>query len=310
MIYVRIQIDLQEEKQGGIIMYEYKIITDTTTDLPTDYVKEHNLGMMFVPYTLDGISYTEENNMDYQSFYQLMKEGKMPTTSQINPMEAREALEEYLKENRHLLVLSFSSGLSGIYNNVRMAAEELMEERKDCKIIVLDSLGASMGEGLFVHKAVRMKEAGKSMEETASYLESHKQNVVHVFTVDDLNHLYRGGRVSKATAVIGTLVNVKPILHVDTEGHLVPIGKVRGRKKSLHALVDYMDDKMGNYLQENKEDIVFISHGDALEDAQLVADEIKDRYGIEHFLINPIGPTVGTHSGPGTIALFFMGEAR
>jgi len=291
-------------------MDKYKIITDTTADLPRAYVEEHDLGMMFVPYTLDGVSYTAENHMAYMDFYAMMRSGKMPTTSQVNPMEAREYLEKFLEESKNLLCLAFSSGLSGIYNNVHMAAQELMEERKDCHIIVLDSLGASMGEGLFVHKAVKMREEGKSMEEVAAYLESHKQNVVHVFTVDDLNHLYRGGRVSKTAAILGTMANIKPILHVDTEGHLIPIQKVRGRKKSLHTLVDYMEDKMGSYLEENKKDMVFISHGDALGDAEFVAEDIKARFGIEHVLISPIGPTIGAHSGPGTIALFFMGESR
>lgn len=291
-------------------MEDFKIITDTTADLPQAYVEEHGIGMMFVPYTLDGSSYTSENNMDYKDFYALMRTGKMPTTSQVNPMEAREYLQQYLQESKRLLCLTFSSGLSGIYNSVRMAAEELMEEDPDCKIIVVDSLGASMGEGLFVHKAVKMREAGKRMEEVAGEMEAHRQNVVHVFTVDDLNHLYRGGRVSRASAILGTMANIKPILHVDTEGHLVPIQKVRGRKKSLHTLVDYMEQKMGSYKQENQDDLIMISHGDALEDALYVAKDIQERLGIEHVLINHIGPTIGTHSGPGTIALFFMGESR
>lgn len=141
-------------------------------------------------------------------------------------------------------------------------------------------------------------------------MEAHVQNFVHVFTVDDLFHLYRGGRVSRTAAVIGTIVSIKPKLHVDSEGHLIVIGKVRGRKKSLNALVDYMEEKMGSWVQENKEDTVFISHGDALEDAEYVRDRIRERFGCEHFLINRIGPTIGAHSGPGTIALFFMGESR
>ncbi|MDD3204504.1 MAG: DegV family protein [Lachnospiraceae bacterium] len=290
-------------------MEEFRIVTDTNTDLPEAYAREHDLSMMFFPYTLDGVTYNEETDMDYKEFYEAMRAGKMPSTSQINPLEARNYLEQYVKTCRNILCLSFSSGLSGSYNNIRMAAEELMEEQ-DCNIIVIDSLAASMGEGLFVHKAVKMKEAGKSMEEIANYLEIHRQNFAHVFTVDDLNHLYRGGRVSKTTAILGTMANIKPILHVDSEGHLIPMSKVRGRKKSLHSLVDYMEEKMGSYLEENKQDMVFISHGDAIEDAKLVAEDIKARFGIESFLINHIGPTIGTHSGPGTIALFFMGESR
>jgi len=185
---------------------------------------------------------------------------------------------------------------------------EIMEDDEEANIIVIDSLCASLGQGLFVHKAVCMKNAGKSMEETANWLEEHKPNFVHVFTVGDLNHLYRGGRLSKAAAVVGTLISLKPVLHVDDEGHLVNMFNVRGRKKSLSALVDYMDKQMGSFKKDN--DIVFISHGDNIADAQSVADEVKNRFGIESFLINPIGPTIGAHAGPDTIALFFLGEKR
>lgn len=289
-------------------MGNFKIVTDTTADLPNDYIEKNHLGVMFLPYTLEGVTYTPEHEMDYTEFYEKMRTGKMPTTSQVNPTEARTYLEQYLEETSKVLCLAFSSGLSGTYNSIRIAAEELMEEREDCKIIVIDSKCASLGEGLFVHKAVQMQQAGKTMEEIADFLEMHIENFVHIFTVDDLNHLYRGGRVSKTTAIIGTMANIKPILHVDSEGHLIPISKVRGRKKSLHSLVDYMEQKMGAYREKN--DIVFISHGDALEDANLVAEDIKERFGITTFLIHHIGPTVGSHSGPGTIALFFMGESR
>ena len=296
----------------------FKIITDSTTDLPKEYLEEHDVGCLPISYILDGVTYGRDRELDWKEFYAMMrKEGKMPTTSQINPAEAKEQLEEYItralfgNENpMEILYLAFSSGLSGTCGNIRMAAAEIMEERPDVKIRVVDSLGASMGEGLFVHKAARMRDAGKSMEETAKWLEEHVQNFVHVFTVDDLFHLYRGGRVSRTAAVLGTLVSIKPKLHVDSEGHLILIGKVRGRKKSLAALVDYMEEKMGSWAEENKDDYVFISHGDALEDAEYVRDLIKERYGYQHFLINHIGPTIGAHSGPGTIALFFMGESR
>ena len=289
----------------------FKITTDSTADLPVEYLKEHNVGCMPISYIVDGVTYGRDRELDWKEFYSMMRnEGKMPTTSQINPAEAKEYFEEFIKTDKEILHLAFSSGLSGTYGNLCIAAEEIMEEHPDCKIIVVDSLCASMGEGLFVHKAVRMRDSGKSMEETADWLNANVQNFVHVFTVDDLFHLYRGGRVSKTAAVIGTLASIKPKLHVDKEGHLIVIGKVRGRKKSLNALVDYMEEKMGSHLQENRDDYVFISHGDALEDAEYVRDQIKERFGIENFMINHIGPTVGAHSGPGTIALFFMGESR
>lgn len=291
-------------------MEGFKIITNTTADLPMDYIKEKQLGLVYFNYIMDGISYGKDKELDWREFYRLMREeGKMPTTSQVNPQQYREYFEGFLEEDKNLLYLSFSSGLSGSCGNALLAAEELMEERKDCRIIVVDSKCASMGEGLFVHKAVRMKEQGKTMEETAEYLKELVPHLTHVFTVDDLNHLYRGGRVSKAAAVVGTIAGIKPILHVDDEGHLVPISKVRGRKKSLNALVDYMEEKTKEgYLDKN--DIVFISHGDAMADAEYVKAEIERRFGITEFMINHIGPTIGAHSGPGTIALFFEGMNR
>lgn len=293
-------------------MGEFKIVTDSTADLPADYLEEHGIACMNMSYMLDGETYSGDTGRElpWKDFYRMMREeGKMPTTSQINPEEIRGHFEEYVKEgNTEILYLAFSSGLSGTYNSGRIAAEDVMEEHPGVKIIVVDSLCASMGEGLFVHRAVEMKKAGKSMQETADWLIANIQNFVHVFTVDDLNHLHRGGRVSKTTAVIGTLAGIKPILHVDKEGHLIAIDKVRGRKKSLLKLVDYMESHMGSHREDN--DIVFISHGDALEDAEFVAEQIKERFGIDKFLISHIGPTVGTHSGPGTIALFFMGDER
>lgn len=288
----------------------FKLVTDNTADLPLEYLKEQNVDYMFLSYILDGVSYEKEKQLDCKKFYAMMREGKMPTTSQVNPDEARAFFEACIRENSEVLYLAFSSGLSGTCNSARIAAEEVMEAHPGVKIMVVDSLCASLGEGLFVHKAVTMRNQGKSMEETAQWLTEHIGNFVHVFTVDDLFHLYRGGRVSRTAAVFGTLASIKPKLHVDDEGHLIVIGKVRGRKKSLNALVDYMEEKMGSWLQENRDDYVFISHGDALEDAEYVRDRIRERFGIEHFLINNIGPTIGAHSGPGTIALFFMGESR
>ena len=289
----------------------FRITTDSTADLPVEYLQEHDVECIPLSYILDGVNYGGEKELDWKEFYSMMRnDGKMPTTSQVNPEDAKIFFEKYIKTDKEILHLAFSSGLSGTYNNMCIAAEEIMEEHPDCKIVVLDSLCASLGEGLFVHKAIKMRDAGKSLDETADWLKANVQNFVHVFTVDDLFHLHRGGRVSKAAAVIGTLVAIKPKLHVDSEGHLIVIDKVRGRKKALNALVDYMEEKMGSRLQENKDDYVFISHGDALEDAEYVRDQIKERFGMENFLINHIGPTIGAHSGPGTIALFFMGESR
>ncbi len=290
-------------------MASFKIITNTTADLPMDYIEENGLGLIYFNYIMDGVSYGKDRELDWKEFYRLMREeGKMPTTSQVNPQQYKEYFSEFLKENKNLLYISFSSGLSGSCGNAVLAANELMEEDGECRIIVVDSKCASMGEGLFVHKALKMQAEGKSMEETAGYLNELVPHLTHVFTVDDLNHLYRGGRVSKAAAIVGTIAAIKPILHVDDEGHLIPISKVRGRKKSLNALVDYMEEKTKGYPGEN--DIVFISHGDALEDAEYVKAEIEKRFGIKDFKTNHTGPPIGAHSGPGTIALFFEGSSR
>lgn len=287
----------------------YIISTDNTTDLPKDYLEKHQLPLLFMPCILDGETFDADHELPAEDFYTKMQNGAMPTTAQVNPLEAKEAFKKIMEEqDADILHLAFSSGLSGTYNSCRLAAEELAEEYAPHKVIVIDTLCASMGEGLLVHKALQNQKNGLSLEKNAAWLESHRLNLVHVFTVDDLNHLCRGGRVSKAAAVIGTMISLKPILHVDNEGHLIPVSKVRGRKKSLSALVDYMEEHMGKYREQN--DIVFISHGDAPEDAQYVAQQIEERFGISASLINYIGPTIGTHSGPGTIALFFLGERR
>lgn len=293
-------------------MQNFKIITDTTADLPKSFIEENELGLLYLECIIDGKTYGADNaeELDLNNFYQMIRDGKMPTTSQVNPEQAKEAFEKYIETDKEILCIAFSSGLSGTYNSMKIAADEVMEEHPECKIKVIDSLCASLGEGLFVYQAVELRKAGKSMDETAKWLEEHIGNVVHVFTADDLFHLYRGGRVSKTSAILGTVAAIKPVLHVDNAGKLIPVMKVRGRKKSLKALVDYMEEKQGEFLQMNKDGVVCISHSDALEEAEWVRDEIKNRFGIENFVINMIGPVIGSHTGPGTIALFFMGTER
>lgn len=289
-------------------MNKYKITTDNTADLPYSYYREHDIEYMYLTYQLEGINYGKNNELNCKEFYDKMRNGSMPTTSQVNSEEAKEVLRPFLEEGFDILHLAFSSGLSGSYNSVRLAAEELQEEFPERKIVVVDSLCASLGEGLFVDKAVELKEEGKTLEENAAWLEEHRKNFCHAFTVDDLFHLHRGGRVSKAAAVVGTMINLKPLLHVDNEGHLTPIGKVRGRKKSLAGLVALMEERVGSWKDKNAK--IFISHGDCQEDAEYVAKLVKEKFGYETFLINTIGATIGTHSGPGTVALFFMGDYR
>lgn len=294
--------------KGAIVMNRFKLVTDTSADLPRDYLEQNGITVLSLAYIIDGKTYGWENPMDDHEFYSKMRKGSMPTTSQVNMGDATELFEELIKEYDEILCVSFSSGLSGTYNSVAVAAQNVCEAHPQKKIRVVDTKAASLGQGLMVDYALKMRNEGKSLDETADFLEQNYNHFVHVFTVDDLNHLYRGGRVSRATAFVGTLANIKPILHVDDQGHLINIGKVRGRKKSLIELVNLMEKKIGDHVKDNQR--IFISHGDSAEDAQFVAEEVKKRFGIDSFLINYVGPTIGAHSGPGTIALFFYGDER
>lgn len=288
-------------------MRQFIISTDTTADLPDNYVRNNNIDVHTLYYSIGNTIYGPDNSLPVKEFYDRMRNGEMPTTMACNPEEAANIFKKRASEGYDILHIAFSSALSSSYNNFCIAASEAMEEYPECKIIVIDSLSASMGEGLVVYRAMQLKNMGKTIDETADYISNHLQNFVQFFTVDDLNHLYRGGRVSKTTAVIGTLAGIKPILHVSEEGRLIPVGKVRGRKKSLNALVDKIDTYMGSY--KNETDVVFLGHGDCPEDAQYVADKVKEKCGLDVW-INAICPTIGAHSGPGTVALFFMGEKR
>lgn len=287
-------------------MGNFIITTDTTSDLPEEYLKENNLNLLSLYYNFNGTVYGGNNNLDSKVFYDMMRGGAMPTTMAANPESARELFNGLLDQGHDILHIAFSSGLSSSYSAAATAAREISEERPEAKIIVIDTLSASLGEGLLVHKAIQMKNSGKSIDEVAEWVEKNKLNLCHIFTVDDLHHLHRGGRVSKTTAIIGTLINVKPVLHMDNDGHLVPLNNVRGRKKALVALVDQMEARVKGY----DNDIVFISHGDCIEDAEYVAELVKERFGIDKSLINYVSPTIGAHSGPGTVALFFMGDYR
>lgn len=289
-------------------MEKYILTTDNTTDFAKDYFEKNGLEWMFLTYTLDGENYGKENDLPSKEFYAKMRNGSMPVTSQVNPAIAKEEFRKCLNRSKNIIHIAFSSGLSGTYNSACLAAEELMEEEPDCRITVIDSLAASLGEGLLVYYALQKKNEGMEYDELVEWIEAHKLNIVHNFTVDDLFHLYRGGRVSRATAIVGTMVNIKPVLHVDNEGHLIPVGKVRGRKKALLALVDNMEKQIGSWRDKN--DIVFISHGDCLDDAEYVKKLVQERFGIEKFMIEPVGSTIGAHTGPGVVALFYMGEVR
>jgi DegV family protein with EDD domain len=289
-------------------MRDFVITTDITCDLPQDYIAEHNLTILPIFYSFNGEIYGDKLNMSLKEFYNRMREGATPTTMAINPDTARRILSDVLKEGYDIIHVSFSSALSSSCSVTQVVAAELNEENPNSKITIVDSLCASMGEGLLVYKAVKMKEEGKSYDEIVEWLENNKLSMCHIFTVDDLHYLQRGGRVSRAAAIIGTLINVKPILHVNKEGRLVPMYNVRGRKKSLANIVDIMEKKIAGHLEEN--DIVFISHSDCPEEAAALEALIRERIGITNILTNYICPTIGAHCGPGTIALFFMGNER
>ena len=287
-------------------MNEFVIVSDSTVDLPKEYLQSKQVPIISLSYIMDGVTYEEMDGLSHKEFFEKLRAGSLPTTSQINPEQAREALELFAKEGKDILYIGFSSGLSGSYNSVRMAAEDLKEEYPDINIITIDSLCACMGEGLLLYKALELKEHGMSMEEIAKWVEANKLHICHNVTVDDLNHLHRGGRISKPTAVVGSMIKIKPIIHMSDEGKLVVIGKERGRKKSLVSIVDRMEKQMQGY----DNDIVMITHGDCIEDAEFVKKQVEERFGIHNVMINGIGSVIGSHTGAGVVAVFFMGDKR
>ena len=287
-------------------MREFVITVNSTVALPKEWLKERNVPVLPLKYTIDGQTYQDMEGLSAKEFFQKLREGHMSVTSQINPEEAREMMEPFLKEGKDLLHLAFSSGLSGTYNSMRIAAEELAEDYPDAKIIVIDTLCACMGEGLLLYKVLQLKDQGKTLEEIAEWVEANKLHICHNVTVDDLNHLHRGGRISKTAAVFGTLVQVKPIIHMDENGKLQVIGKERGRKRSLNKIVDMAVEQSEGW--EN--DMVMITHGDCIEDAEYVAEKVKEKLGNPEVLINNIGTVIGSHTGPGVVAVFLMGNKR
>lgn len=287
-------------------MNEFVIVSDSTVDLPKEYLQSKQVPIISLSYIMDGVTYEEMDGLSHKEFFEKLRAGSLPTTSQINPEQAREALEPFAKEGKDILYIGFSSGLSGSYNSVQMAAEDLKEEYPDINIIAIDSLCACMGEGLLLYKALELKEHGMSMEEIAKWVEANKLHICHNVTVDDLNHLHRGGRISKTTAVVGSMIKIKPIIHMSDEGKLVVIGKERGRKKSLVSIVDRMEKQMQGY----DNDIVMITHGDCIEDAEFVKKQVEERFGIHNVMINGIGSVIGSHTGAGVVAVFFMGDKR
>ena len=289
-------------------MKNFVITADSNSDLLDEYIRENKIGIIPHYYDLEGITYGDEINLTPKEFYDKMRKGLMPTTMASNPEVIRKTFQDYIDQGFDILHISFSSALSGGCSNVVSGANEICEENPGAKIIVLDTLNASMGEGMFVMKAVQMKEEGKSIDEIATWLEEHKQDFCVYFTVDDLNHLHRGGRISKTTAIIGSMINIKPILYVNPEGQLVAKSTARGRKKSLSTICNDMIDCMGKY--KDSDDPICIAHGDAREDADYLADLIREKLPNRKLVINYVSPSIGAHSGPGAIGLCFMGEKK
>ena len=290
-------------------MADFKLSISYVADLPNEYLEKHELKPLNYKYYIDNVESKDDGfkSITAKDFYDKILAGKEPVTSQVNASEYIELFSEYLDKGLDILHIEFSSGLSGSYNSARIAVEELKETYPKRKIILIDSLCASLGYGLLVNEAIKAKANGKSIDEVAAYIEETKLKVNHWFTVDDLHHLKRGGRVSGAAAIIGTALQIKPVLNVDNEGHLIPREKVRGRKKALNFLVEKMADKI---VDPDGQDI-FISHSYCAEDAEYVAGLVKERFpGINSMTINFIGPVIGSHTGVGTVALFFIGQDR
>ncbi len=290
-------------------MNQFAIVTDSASDLPQQMVDELDITVLPLRYMMDGVercNWPDHRDMSTREFFDLQRKGVRATTSALNAHDYEDALTPILEAGQDVLIIVFSSGLSTTYQSSVIAVEELQEKFPERKICTVDTLCASLGQGLIVWYAAKMRAEGKTMEEIRRWLEDNKLHLCHEFTVDDLNHLKRGGRVSAATALVGTMLAIKPILHVDDEGHLVSVGKTRGRAASLKALVD----KMAENAIDPEKQTVFICHGDCEEEAQKVAAMVKERCGVQPLLVGCIGPVIGAHSGAGTMALFYLGRKR
>ncbi len=289
-------------------MSDFVILTDSSADLSADMVRQLGVEVLPLQFIIQGktyANYPDNREMELHHFYELLRAGEVATTAAVNMGDYIQAMEPLLQAGRDVLVLAFSSGLSTTCNSAVMAADELKSRYPERRIYVVDTLCASLGQGLLVWLAVREQRRGRSIEEVRDWAEANKLHLCHQFTVDDLHFLKRGGRVSATTAVVGSMLQIKPVLHVDNEGHLINIAKARGRAASLKALVDKMEATL-----TDREAPVFISHGDCLEDAETVANMVRERFGIQDIHLNHIGPVIGAHAGPGTVALFYLGSER
>ena len=285
----------------------YKIITDSCCDFSDEMCAR--LGISYTPLMVTYNGQTHSNFSEeaaIKGFYDQLRQGTMATTSAVNPEGWAEVIRPALEAGEDVLVIAFSSGLSTTYQSAVIAAQELQEQYPQRKINVVDSLCAALGQGLLIWYACKKRDEGMSLEELTAWCEDNKLNLCHWFTVDDLMYLKRGGRVSAATALVGTMLQIKPVLHVDDEGHLINVSKARGRKASIEALAK----KVAELGEDYDNSTMFISHGDCREDAEYLANILKTTYGVKEVLINYVGAVIGSHSGPGTLALFFLGKHR
>lgn len=284
------------------------IITDSCIDLSLDYVKKRDLPIVSFTYNFMGKDLKDDlgQTLSYSEFYNAVRQGEMATTSQVNSQTYVDFFRSFLEQGKSIIYLCFSSALSGSYNSALLAREMLLEEYPEAVISIIDSKSASMGQGLLVHHALDLRDKGWDHQQIVQWVENNKLRIAHWFTVDDLEHLKRGGRLSSTAAFVGSILNIKPVLHVDNKGRLVPVAKVKGRKKAIKALFEKMVETAINPAEQT----VFISHGDSIDDANYLADMIREQLGVKEIIINPIGPVIGAHAGPGTIALFFLASHR
>lgn len=287
-------------------MNNYVILTDSSCDLSAKTMEQYGIESIALEVNIDGIGTKYNNELDIKEFYDLVRAKTDVKTSAINIERFKEFFKKYLDEGKDVIYLGFSSGLSATYTNGKNACEELSEEYPDRKIVAIDTLCASRGQGLLVTLAAIKKNEGATYEEIVKYVEDTKLHLCHWFTVDDLFFLKRGGRVSAATAVLGTVLSIKPVMHVDNDGHLINVAKVRGRRASITAMVD----KVAETGIEPDSQLMYICHGDCIGDAQLLSDMIKEKYPNCEIMIDYTGPVIGAHSGPGTLAIFYIGTER
>jgi DegV family protein with EDD domain len=284
------------------------LLIDSCTDLPLKYVEANELPVVSLTCNFKGQEYKDDfgKTLSYKEFYASVRAGEMPSTSQVNVYAYAEIFRKYAKEGKSVIYLGFSSALSGSTNSAKLAKNMIDEEIQDSDITVIDSKSASLGEGLLAYYANEMLKEGASKEDVVTWLETNKLRMNHWFTVDDLGHLKRGGRVSGTAAFVGTLLDIKPILNVDDEGRLIPISKIKGRKKSIKALFEMLQEN----IEAPEGQVIAISHGDCIEDAEYLKEMILKGFSVKEVIINEIGPVIGSHVGPGTMALFFMGRKR